>query len=98
MSFDRQTPATQPCAVLQPPRPPGRPPTLTAIGLAPELPDPDDSAWRLSAALVSATPSAKSMAAKATTVLDKALAVAAAGAAVAAALSIWGRVLLTIAR
>jgi len=98
MPFDGQTLATQPSAVLQPPRPPGRPPTLTAIGLAPELPEPDDSARQTSTALGSTTHARKWVAARATTPLDKVLVIAAAGAAVAAAVSVWGRVLLTLVR
>src|ERR1043165_4363445 len=99
MPFDGHTLATQPSAVLQPPRPPGRPPTLTAVGLAPEMPEPDNNSSRqTSSALSSTARTAKWVSARTTTPLDKVLVVAAAGAGLAAAISVWGKGVLTLGR
>jgi len=105
MQRDEETPQTQSSPRLRPPKPPG-PPTLTAVGFAPELPDPDDQPRSRSARtpvrlpLQSGTePSQKapqkSVVGIAASPTDKALAVLAASAALLAAISIWISLLVT---
>ncbi len=55
MDHDNHLRKTQPSPAMQPPRPPG-PPTQTAIGLAPELPDPADRSRRQTTARINSPP------------------------------------------
>ena len=91
MQQEDQPPATKPAAVLKPPRPPG-PPTRTTLGLAPELPGPDDQRGRASTTAIASSPSIPAKTGLA--VLDEGLAILAAAAAVVAAVSVWSSLLI----